>query len=154
MDHPEINNDYGKQAVQELLDGTTVFDFPKSPALMRKIIEMGAGPTGVILDYFAGSCTMAQAVLEMNTDYDGARRFIMVQLPEQTPADSEAHAAARRSRSSAGSAFGESSPSYGLRARQRSRAFVPSASPRAASVNGVARPNGRLKLSPVRWSSS
>lgn len=90
---PEINNDYGKQAVQELFDGKTVFDFPKSPALMRKIIEMGAGTTGVILDFFAGSCTMAQAVLEMNAEDEGARRFIMVQLPEQTAVDSEAREA-------------------------------------------------------------
>lgn len=90
---PEINNDKGKEAVQELFERRTLFDFPKSPALMRKIIEMGAGTSGVVLDFFAGSCTMAQAVLEANAENDGSLRFVMVQLPEQTPDGSPAREA-------------------------------------------------------------
>lgn len=90
---PEINNDKGKEAVQELFEGRTLFDFPKSPALMRKIIEMGAGNSGLVLDFFAGSCTMAQAVLEANAENDSSLQFVMVQLPEQTPEGSPAREA-------------------------------------------------------------
>jgi len=90
---PEINNDKGKEAVQELFEGQTLFDFPKAPALMRKIIDMGAGTSGLVLDFFAGSATMAQAVLEANAENGGSLQCVMVQLPEQTPEGSAAREA-------------------------------------------------------------
>ncbi len=84
----EFNNDVGKKAVQELFDGETVFDFPKPVPLVRRLIEIGSGPGDLVCDFFAGSCTSAQAVLEANQEGDGERNFLMVQLPEATPAGS------------------------------------------------------------------
>jgi adenine-specific DNA-methyltransferase len=78
----EINNDYGKKAVQELFNGRTVFDFPKSPALIKKLLQIGSGKDDIVLDFFGGSCTTAQSVVELNRQDTGQRRFIMVQLPE------------------------------------------------------------------------
>lgn len=62
------------------------FDFPKPVFLIKKILMIGtnAGEQDIILDFFSGSCTTAQAVLEQNREDNGNRRFIMVQLPEPT----------------------------------------------------------------------
>ncbi len=77
----DINNDVGKKAIQDLF-GQTVFDFPKSPALIRRILEIGCGPAGIVLDFFAGSGTTAEAVMRQNAADTGARRYVLVQLPE------------------------------------------------------------------------
>ena len=81
----EFNNDVGKKAVQELFDGANVFDFPKSVQLLRRLVDIGIGDEGLVLDFFAGACTTAQAVLEASRSRPGQRQFIMVQMPEATP---------------------------------------------------------------------
>jgi adenine-specific DNA-methyltransferase len=77
----EFNNDVGKKAIQELFD-ENVFDFPKSPAFIGKIVEIGSGRDDIVLDFFAGSGTTGQAVMTQNVADSGNRRFIAVQLPE------------------------------------------------------------------------
>jgi adenine-specific DNA-methyltransferase len=65
--------------------GPEIFDFPKDEIVLSKFIEMATGDAkqdAVILDFFAGSGTTAHAVLDLNTEDGGARRFILVQLPE------------------------------------------------------------------------
>lgn len=57
---------------------------PKNVALLKELIRMCSDDTSLILDFFAGSCTTAQAVLELNHEDGGSRRFLMVQLPEPT----------------------------------------------------------------------
>ncbi|MBN6742048.1 site-specific DNA-methyltransferase [Acidithiobacillus sp. MC6.1] len=79
----EMNNDYGRRSLQELLGGSIV-DFPKSPLLISKIVEVGMAENGLILDFFAGSGTTAHAVLDLNKQDGGNRKFILVQLPEPT----------------------------------------------------------------------
>ncbi len=79
----EINNDYGKKSIKQLF-GSNVMTFPKSPGLMKKIIEMGSQKDSIILDFFAGSSTTADAVMQLNAEDGGHRKFIMVQLPEKT----------------------------------------------------------------------
>lgn len=86
----EINNDYGKKAIQELFGGDTVFDFPKAPALIEKMLRIGTQKDDLVLDFFVGSGTTAAAVLELNQEDGGNRHFICVQLPEPTPVDSRA----------------------------------------------------------------
>lgn len=86
----ELNNDYGKKAIQDLFDGETVFDFPKSPALIEKMLRIGTQKNDLVLDFFAGSGTTAAAVLGLNREDGGNRHFICVQLPEPTPTDSSA----------------------------------------------------------------
>ena len=80
----------GTQEVQELFEGRAVFDFPKPPDLIRLLLQITTKRDDLILDFFAGSCSAAQAVLELNREDGGNRRYIMVQLPEPTPADSTA----------------------------------------------------------------
>lgn len=79
----EINNDYGKKSIKQLF-GSNVMTFPKSPGLIKKIIEMGSQKDSIILDFFAGSSTTADAVMQLNAEDGGHRKFIMVQLPEKT----------------------------------------------------------------------
>ena len=58
--------------------------FPKSPGLLKKILKMGSKKESIILDFFAGSSTTADAVMQLNAEDGGHRKFIMVQLPEKT----------------------------------------------------------------------
>jgi adenine-specific DNA-methyltransferase len=76
------STDDGTRDLAALLDGR-VFDNPKPVKLMKRVLEHGCGPSSLVLDFFAGSGTMAQAVLELNAADGGTRRFIAVQLPEQ-----------------------------------------------------------------------
>ncbi len=66
--------------------GEKVFDFPKPLAVMKNLCKQITAPTDadLIVDFFAGSCTAAQAILEQNSEDNGNRQFIMVQLPEPT----------------------------------------------------------------------
>ena len=79
----EIHNDYGKKSIQHLFEGENVFDFPKSPSLIKKIIQIGSGHGDLILDFFAGSGVTAQAVMELNEEEGSVRTFMLIQLPEQ-----------------------------------------------------------------------
>ncbi|WP_404649857.1 site-specific DNA-methyltransferase [Lacticaseibacillus paracasei] len=69
-----------------------IFQSPKSVALLQLLIEMGTNSDSIVLDFFSGSASTAQAVFEQNIKDDGSRRFIMVQLPEATPDGSVAKA--------------------------------------------------------------
>ncbi len=82
----------GTKEIQELI-GTGVFDFPKPVELIANCLRIATGPSDLILDFFAGSGTTAQAVLELNEEDGGNRRFICVQMPEKTEEGSEAHKA-------------------------------------------------------------
>jgi adenine-specific DNA-methyltransferase len=85
------HTDEGTRDLEELVPGK-VFNNPKPVQLIRRAIEhVGNGPSDIILDFFAGSCATAQAVIEANQEDGGSRRFIMVQLPE--PADEASNAA-------------------------------------------------------------
>ena len=62
--------------------GTKVFNYPKPTSLIRSLVQAVAGPDDLILDFFAGSATTAQAVMELNREDEGNRRFIMVSSRE------------------------------------------------------------------------
>ncbi len=66
--------------------GKGTFDNPKPVGLIKRFLQLSTENNDLILDFFAGSCTTAQAVLEQNREDDGNRRFIMAQLPEPLPA--------------------------------------------------------------------
>ncbi|MEI6243152.1 MAG: DNA methyltransferase, partial [Chlamydiota bacterium] len=87
----------GSKTVKELFDGKKVFDFPKPVDLVKQIITMGANSDDeLILDFFGGACSTAHAVLDLNREDGGNRRFIMIQLPEKTDENSEAFKAGYR----------------------------------------------------------
>ncbi len=72
----------------QLMFGAKVFDFPKPPSLIKYLLGFSDDPDGIVLDFFAGSGSTAQAILEMNAKDNGNRKFICVQLDEKTPVKS------------------------------------------------------------------
>lgn len=66
------------------------FDNPKPINLMKYLIQVAVGRDDIVMDFFSGSATTAQAIMEVNKEDGGCRSFIMVQLPENLSADSEA----------------------------------------------------------------
>ncbi|MCL2137768.1 MAG: site-specific DNA-methyltransferase [Coriobacteriia bacterium] len=79
----------GTRELRDLL-GAKVFDFPKPSLLIQTIIRQCTNLDSVVLDFFSGSTTTAQAVIQANADDGGDRRFILVQYPETTVSGSEA----------------------------------------------------------------
>ena len=81
--------------LRDLFDGEKVFDYSKPVKLMKQIIRLYTSTTddNVILDFFSGSATTAHAVMQLNAEDGGNRKFIMVQLPEATDEKSEAYKA-------------------------------------------------------------
>lgn len=67
-----------------------IFDFPKPVKLIQHLIRIGSDTDSIVMDFFAGSGTTAQAVMQQNAADRGARRFILVQLGESVPPDSGA----------------------------------------------------------------
>lgn len=88
-DDKQYHTEKGQAALDELIPGR-VFQSPKPVALIRTQLELCNDPDAIVLDFFAGSATTAQAVLELNHADGGNRQFICVQLPEPTPSDSNA----------------------------------------------------------------
>lgn len=81
------HNQEGRQLLKEIFDGKGYFDGPKPVRLIKRILELSTTKDDIILDFFAGSGTTAQAVLELGDN----RKFILVQLPEKTSNESEAY---------------------------------------------------------------
>jgi adenine-specific DNA-methyltransferase len=88
----EFSTDVGRRQLKELF-GTAYFDYPKTVEYIKNSIYMGAEEDSIILDFFSGSATTAHAVMQLNAEDGGNRKFIMVQLPEKCAEDSEAYKA-------------------------------------------------------------
>ena len=82
-------------ATKELKDLELVeyFPYPKGCNFLKEIIIHGSDKNSLILDFFSGSATTAHAVMQLNAEDGGNRKYIMVQLPTETPEDSEARKA-------------------------------------------------------------
>lgn len=83
----------GTQCVQNLFDGVRVFDNAKPVDVITYLVNMLTFNSDTILDFFSGSATTAHAVMQLNAEDGGNRKFIMVQLPEETDKKSEAYKA-------------------------------------------------------------
>ena len=79
--------------IRNLFESNKVFDFPKPIGVLKKMIQIASDSDSLILDFFSGSGTTAQAIMEMNKEDGGNRKFIMVQLPEKCSEDSVAYKA-------------------------------------------------------------
>ncbi len=79
--------------LKELFDDKSIFTYPKPVELIKRCLELYADKESIVLDFFSGSATTAHAVLALNAEDGGRRRFIMVQLPEKCAAKSEAYKA-------------------------------------------------------------
>lgn len=91
-----LNGPFNQEGTKELneLGMENLFDFPKPTSLIKYfasfVINNINDKNGIYLDFFSGSCTSAQALLELNKEDEGNRKFIMVQLPEPCAPESEA----------------------------------------------------------------
>ena len=91
-----INKEYisikGTREIQNIL-GIGIFDFPKQLNLIKLFESIATSENSIILDFFSGSATTAHAVMQLNAEDGGHRKFIMVQLPEKCDEASEAYKA-------------------------------------------------------------
>ncbi len=89
IDESGIPN-YGSDDIASLLGKKEIFNFPKPHQLLMHLISYFADKDALILDFFSGSGTVAHSIFQMNAQYGGNRKFIMVQLPEVCAPESEA----------------------------------------------------------------
>ena len=85
----------GRRATKllEALVGKGIFEHPKSELMIKRLLGFITDENSVVLDFFSGSATTAHAVMQLNSEDNGNRKFIMVQLPEETDEKSEAYKA-------------------------------------------------------------
>lgn len=84
-----------QEATKEVSDlfGCVAFDYPKPLRFLIRILQIASNKNSIILDFFSGSSTTAHAVMQLNAEGGGHRKFIMVQLPEPCDEKSEAYKA-------------------------------------------------------------
>ena len=83
-------NSHARAQLRQLFKTNDIFDYPKPVGLIKHLLQFSTNSDSIILDFFAGSCTTSQAVIELNQEDGGNRQFIMVQFPEPTPEKSTA----------------------------------------------------------------
>ena len=92
--YTEVDHSQGAtQKLAQLFNGKKYFDYPKPVSLIERCLQLYSDKDSLILDFFSGSATTAHAVVQLNAEDGGNRKFIMVQLPELTDEKSEAYKA-------------------------------------------------------------
>jgi adenine-specific DNA-methyltransferase len=81
------HTDEARKEIREIFGSQTVYETPKPTRLIQRILEIASSRDGLVVDFFAGSGTTAQAIIELNKQDGGNRKFILVQLPEPTGRD-------------------------------------------------------------------
>lgn len=87
------HNDAANKELKSLFKSKAPFDTPKPTTLIKQMLKISANDNDTIIDFFSGSATTAHAVLALNKEDGGNRKFIMVQLPEKCDENSEAYKA-------------------------------------------------------------
>ena len=87
------DNMKGSAEIDELFHDKKIFSYPKPSLLIKRLLQIGSNKDSIILDFFSGSATTAHAVMQLNAEDGGNRKFIMVQLPEPCDEKSEAYKA-------------------------------------------------------------
>lgn len=87
------SNQEGSAMLQKLMGRKGLFDNPKPVALLKALMQLSLHTDSIVLDFFSGSATSAHAAIQLNAEDGGNRKFIMVQLPEETDEKSEAYKA-------------------------------------------------------------
>lgn len=86
----EYSNDNSNKEITKIM-GTALFDYVKPSSLVKRLLySVQSGKNSIVLDFFSGSATTAHAVMQLNAEDCGNRKFIMVQLPEKCDEKSEA----------------------------------------------------------------
>ena len=84
----KVLSEEGKKDLEAL--GIKGFSYPKPVEIIKQLVEAGSDKNSIVLDFFSGSATTAHAVMQLNAEDGGHRKFIMVQLPEPCDEKSEA----------------------------------------------------------------
>lgn len=84
----KYSNDNANKALASVFSEKGLFDYSKPVSLIRDLVAFCAGENDIVLDFFSGSGTTAQAVIEQNANDNGNRHFAMVQIPEEFPTGS------------------------------------------------------------------
>jgi adenine-specific DNA-methyltransferase len=79
------------QSLKKLFDNKAYFDYPKPVELIKRCIQLYTEDNSIVLDFFSGSGTTAQATMQLNSENSSNRKFILVQLPEQTDSKSNSY---------------------------------------------------------------
>lgn len=87
------HNQTATREVKSIFDDEKVFDFPKPVSFIKQMLIVGSSKDAIVFDFFSGSATTAHAVMQLNAEDGGNRKFIMVQLPEVCDEKSEARKA-------------------------------------------------------------
>ncbi len=85
-DESEMRSEQGTRTLRQWL-GVAAFDHPKPVALVERCLTLATDPDGLVLDFFAGSGTTAEAVYRLDASDGGTRRFVLMQLPESLADD-------------------------------------------------------------------
>lgn len=83
----------GRKDFEDLMGEKIEFSYPKPIILLKKLIESGTNEEDIVLDFFSGSGSTAQAIIDLNIDKSSKRKYIIAQLPEETDEKSEAYKA-------------------------------------------------------------
>ena len=89
IDNGGFSQDSAKE-IKSIFD-KDVFEFPKPTSLIKILLTAGSKNDDIVLDFFSGSCSTAHAVIKLNAEDGGNRKFIMIQVPEETKEKSEAY---------------------------------------------------------------
>jgi len=90
----EVYSQHGTNETLEIFGNAKIFSYPKPSLLIKRFLQIGLeNEDDIVLDFFSGSATTAHAVMQLNAEDGGNRKFIMVQHPEQTDESSEAYKA-------------------------------------------------------------
>ena len=84
------SNQEGSSTLQNLMGVKGLFDNPKPTTLIKALMRLSMHPDSIVLDFFSGSATTAHSVMQLNSEDNGNRKYIMVQLPEKCDEGSEA----------------------------------------------------------------
>lgn len=79
----------GTNELKKLFDNIKIFDYPKSVNMLKYLVSIGMNKGDLMIDFFSGSATTAHAVMQLNSEDNGNRKYIMVQLPETIDEKSE-----------------------------------------------------------------
>ncbi|GAB2021565.1 hypothetical protein RyT2_06390 [Pseudolactococcus yaeyamensis] len=92
IDGKDFTSRRGTSEIEELMEGK-IFSFPKPIKLIENFLKVATTNNSIILDFFAGSATTADAVMQLNAEDGGNRKYILATLDEKTPENSEAQKA-------------------------------------------------------------
>lgn len=81
------HSDEAKKELKKLFDGVAPFDTPKPVRLLSRILQIASSDDSIVLDFYSGSGTMAEAVMTKNAEDQSRRQFILVQIPDAIPGE-------------------------------------------------------------------